>query len=88
MMSINTIREQSQEQSRQIMAMDMTPEMEKAAQKTMADNEKHRQKMIAAYEEDGLMPYERPSVKSVVEDGIDRSKIKQELCGSIDKPDV
>ena len=70
--SFDGVGKMFEEQSRQIMAMDMTPEMEKAAQKIMADNEKHRQKMIAAYEEDGLMPYERPSVKSVVEDGIDR----------------
>ena len=51
------------EQLHQIMATEPSPEMEKKAQEMIAKNEQHRQFMIAAYEEDGLMPYQRRPMK-------------------------
>ncbi|CUH74658.1 hypothetical protein SAMN04488093_101870 [Tropicibacter naphthalenivorans] len=57
------VGQQVEEQYRQIMATELTPEMEQVAQKMIAENEQHRRRMVAAYEEDGLMPYQRPPLK-------------------------
>ena len=66
--SFDGVGQQVEEQYRQIMVTELTPEMERAAQKMIADNEQHRHRMIAAYEEDGLMPYRRRPLKLVGED--------------------
>ncbi|UWQ16667.1 DUF3800 domain-containing protein [Jannaschia sp. M317] len=66
--SFDGVGQQVEEQYRQIMATELTPEMEQVAQKMIADNEQHRRRMIAAYEEDGLMPYQRPPLKLTGED--------------------
>ncbi|SDF92147.1 DUF3800 domain-containing protein [Alloyangia pacifica] len=61
--SFDGVGQQVEEQYRQIMATELTPEMEQVAQKMIADNEQHRRRMVAAYEEDGLMPYQRSPLK-------------------------
>jgi hypothetical protein len=66
--SFDGVGQQVEEQYRQIMAAELTPEIEQQAQRMIADNEQHRKCMIAAYEEDGLMPYQRPAVKTVGDD--------------------
>lgn len=61
--SFDGVGRQVEEQWSQIMATKLSPEMEKKAQEMMAKNEQHRQLLIAAYEEDGLMPYQREPMK-------------------------
>ena len=61
--SFDGVGQQVEEQYRQIMAIDLPPEIEKNAHDMIAGNELHRQRMIAAYEEDGLMPYQRRPFK-------------------------
>lgn len=63
--SFNGVGRQVEEQYQQIMAKEVTPEMEQKAKELIADRERHRQHLIAAYEEDGLMPYERSVMKKV-----------------------
>ncbi|MEM9013295.1 MAG: DUF3800 domain-containing protein [Pseudomonadota bacterium] len=66
--SFDGVGRQVEEQYRQLMAMELTPEMEQAAQKMIAGNEQQRRRMIAAYDEDGLMPYQRRPLKLAGED--------------------
>ena len=61
--SFDAVGQQVEEELRQIMATKLSPEMERKAKEVMAKNEQHRQLMIAAYEEDGLMPYQRQPMK-------------------------
>ena len=61
--SFDAVGQRVEEQWPQIMATKPSPEMEKKAQEMMAKKEQHRQLMIAAYEEDGLMPYQRRPMK-------------------------
>lgn len=66
--SFDGVGEQVENQYRQIMATDLPPGIESKAHAMIAENELHRQRMIAAYEEDGLMPYQRRPLKLIGED--------------------
>ncbi len=57
--SFQGVGEQIEKQCAEIMAKDITPAEMEAGQRILAENEKRRQEMIARYDEDGLMPYER-----------------------------
>ena len=57
--SFRGVGEKVQQQWSSIMAADISPEAMAAGQRILAETEKRRQKQIALYEEDGLMPYKR-----------------------------
>lgn len=57
--SFQGAEEQIEKQYIEIMAKDISPAEMEAGQHILAKNEKRKQEMIALYEEDGLMPYER-----------------------------
>ena len=57
--SFQGVGAQIEKQYAEIMAMDIPPEDMEAGKRILDENEKQKQEMIALYEEDGLMPYER-----------------------------
>lgn len=57
--SFQGVGAQVEKQCAEIMAKDISPEAMEAGKRILAENEKRKQEMIALYEEDGLMPYER-----------------------------
>lgn len=60
---------QVDEQVREIMARDISLDMMEAGRRLLKEQEQRRQQLIASYEEDGLMPYERGPMKLVSSDG-------------------
>lgn len=47
------------------MARDILPEAMEAGHRLLEEQEQRRQQLIALYEEDGLMPYERRPTKLI-----------------------
>ena len=64
--SFRGVGDQVEKKYAEIMAADIPPEAMEAGQRILAENEKRKQELIALYEEDGLMPFER-SHRRVIE---------------------
>lgn len=63
--SFRGVGDQIEKKYAEIMAADIPPEAMEAGQRMLAENENRRQELIALYEEDGLMPYERSHPKAI-----------------------
>ncbi len=63
--SFKGVGKQVEQKYREIMEKDISPEAIAAARRLRERQEKRRQELVALYEEDGLMPYEREPTKLV-----------------------
>ncbi|MBZ8133319.1 hypothetical protein CLD20_08590 [Afifella sp. IM 167] len=67
-LSFQGVGNQVEQKLREIMEKDIPPEAMEAARRFGEEQEQLRQHLIASYEEDGLMPYQRGPLKSVSND--------------------
>ena len=66
--SFRGVGEQVEHQYHDILAKGISHEAMEAGRRLRQEQEQHRQQLIALYEEDGLMPYQRGSIKLVSPD--------------------
>lgn len=66
--SFRGVGDQVERQLRDVMEKDIAPEALEAGRRIRVEQERLRQHLIAKYEEDGLMPYERGPIKLVSTD--------------------